>query len=117
MQRLMTSRFDPRYPDPQNPSPVVVHSPSATAKKGTEAVLAAVEQLRATYRFEFKLICGVPHREALALVRECDVFLDQFVLGDHGAAAVEAMALGKPTVCYVKPSLAPMVPPACPLVQ
>ena len=115
--RLALGQFEPRYPDPNNGLPLVVHAPSQVAVKGTSAVLAAIEKLRATHRFEFRLIQSMPHRAALDLVRQCDVFLDQFVGGDHGAAALEAMALGKPTLCYIKPSLEATFPPDCPLVN
>jgi glycosyltransferase involved in cell wall biosynthesis len=94
-----------RYPDPNNALPLVIHAPTQVVVKGTSAVLAAIEKLRATHRFEFRLIQSMPHRAALDLVRQCDVFLDQFVVGDRGAAALEAMAFGKPTVCYIKPAL------------
>jgi len=51
------------------------------------------------------LIDGVPYSQALGIVRGYDIFLDQFVIGDgYGIAAIEAMALGKPVVCHIKPS-------------
>ena len=31
----------------------------------------------------------------------CSVFIDQLYLGAHGVAAIEAMAMGKPTMCYI----------------
>jgi glycosyltransferase involved in cell wall biosynthesis len=46
-----------------------------------------------------------------------EVFLDQFVLGDFGSASLEAMALGKPAVCYIKPTLAAQYPPDLPIVK
>jgi glycosyltransferase involved in cell wall biosynthesis len=41
----------------------------------------------------------------LELVAQCDLFLDQFTIGAEGLAAHEAMALGKPVLCYIKPSV------------
>lgn len=114
---LLLSEYEPRYPHPQNTRPLVVHSPSDKVKKGTDAVLRAVEELQKTHRFDFQLIHGMPRPEALAVVRQCDVFLDQFVLGAHGLAALEAMAFGKPAVCYIKPSLLPKYPPDLPIVN
>jgi glycosyltransferase involved in cell wall biosynthesis len=103
---LFLQDFLPSYPSPLNPRPLVVHSPSRPEIKGTEAVLAAVEQVKARLDFDFRLVHNVPHSEALEILRGCDVFLDQFVIGSFGTAALEAMALGKPAVCYLKPSVA-----------
>ena len=115
--RVILSDFEPRYPDPRQTVPLVVHSSSHKTRKGTDAVLRAVEELRKTYRFEFKLIHGVTRREAMQYVRRCDVFLDQFVFGAYGVAAVEAMALGKPVVGYIKPTLAARCPADLPIVN
>ncbi|MEM4202665.1 MAG: glycosyltransferase [Candidatus Methanomethylicaceae archaeon] len=115
--RLILSEFEPKYPDPTLCKPVVVHTPSRLMAKGTPSVLRAIEQLKAQYDFEFKIIHGVPHDEALAMVRDCDIMLDQFVSGSFGVAALEAMALGKPVVCYIKPSLIPQLPSDCPIVN
>lgn len=109
-QRLMLSDYTPTFPDVRTKIPLLVHSPSAPITKGTAAVLKAVEALRSRCDFEFKLIQGVPRAEALELMTSADIFLDQFVLGDRGMAALEAMALGKPVVCYIKPSLEPLYP-------
>jgi hypothetical protein len=104
-QRFVLSDYAAAYPDVHNDVPLIVHSPSAPVAKGTKAVLSAIEILKKNYRFEFQLIQGMPRAEALKWMQQADIFLDQFVLGDRGMAALEAMALGKPVVCYIKPSL------------
>ena len=43
--------------------------------------------------------------------------MDQVVGGSHGLATLEAMAFGKPVVCYIKPSLVPKFPPELPIVN
>lgn len=114
---LILSEFAPKYPDPTRSRRVVAHVPSRLMVKGTPSVLRAVEQLKAQYNFEFKLIHGVPHADALSMIRDCDIVLDQFVIGSFGTVALEAMALGKPVVCYIKPSLIPQLPSDCPIVN
>lgn len=84
---------------------VVAHAPSRTDIKGTDAVLEAARSLESEFDFEFDLIHGVPRAQAMARISRSDVFIDQLVLGDYGMAAIEAMAMGVPVVCYVKPSL------------
>ena len=52
------------------------------------------------------------------MIRDCDIFLDQFLLGTtYGLAAVEAMALGKPVVCYLMPSSLNEFPQGLPVVN
>jgi glycosyltransferase involved in cell wall biosynthesis len=114
----MLSDYEPAYPASDVAEPLVVHAPSHVARKGTDAVLRAVEQLRRRgRRFRFELVDGRPRDEALAIVRRCDVFLDQFVAGAHGLAAVEAMALGKPCVAFILPELLEAYPDELPIVN
>jgi len=115
-QRVLIREYEVAYPDPGGKRPLVLHMPSNKIWKGTDAVIRAVEQLRPSYDFEFRLVHGVKRSEALQILRSCDVFLDQFVGGGHGLAALESMAFGKPTVCYIMPSLVPLYPPDLPIV-
>ena len=116
-QRVMISDCEPNYPDPDKSRPLIVHAPSRPAIKGTGFVLKAIDSLKDSYDFDFKLIHNVPHGEALDMMRNCDIMLDQFVCGGHGLAALEAMALGKPTFCYIKPSLVSLYPSDLPIVN
>ena len=63
------------------------------------------------------MIHGVEHSKVLEIVRDCDIMLDQFVLGAHGVAALEAMAFGKPTLCYIKPSFVGRYPNDLPIIN
>jgi len=116
-QRLVVSDYVPVYPAKDETQPLVVHSPSAPFTKGTAAVLRAIEKLKPVRSFRFELVQGVPRHEALARIQRADIFLDQFVLGDRGMAALEAMALGKPVICYIKPSLVSQYPADTPIVN
>ncbi len=116
-QRLILSDFELVFPRADRTRPLIVHSPTARVTKGTQAVLDAVEKLKSKLDFDFRLITGMPRQQALQLVRQADIFLDQFVLGDRGFAALEAMAFGKPVICYIKPSLAQAYPRELPIVN
>jgi glycosyltransferase involved in cell wall biosynthesis len=109
--------FEPHYPDPDNARPLVVHTSSHLGVKGTPAVLAAVEQLKKTHSFEFKLLHNVSYAETRNMMQRCDILVDQIVLGDYANAASEGMAYGKPVICYVLPSAAKGYPPELPLVN
>jgi glycosyltransferase involved in cell wall biosynthesis len=81
--------------------PLVVHAPSNRSKKGTEDVIAACALLPV----ELDLVEGVPHDEARERYARADIVIDQLVAGWHGIFALEAMALGKPVVAYLKPDV------------
>jgi len=88
-------------PPSDSPRPVVVHAPSNRQKKGTAQVVAALERLPV----ELDIVEGVPHEEARARYARADIVVDQLNAGWHGVFALEAMALGKPVVTYLKPDV------------
>jgi len=81
--------------------PLVVHAPSQRAKKGTEHVIAACAQLPV----DLDVVEGVPHDQARERYARADIVVDQLYAGWHGIFALEAMALGKPVVAYLKPDV------------
>lgn len=81
----------------------IVHAPSDGAIKGTPAILAALESLRYKYDFELTLVENMPHEEAMKMYRRADLVIDQVLLGWYGGFAVEAMSMGKPVLCYLRP--------------
>lgn len=115
--RIYLPDYTPAFPDPNKADPLVVHSPTAPIIKGTAAVLAAAQQVAESSRFELAIVENKTHSESEAMIKSCDIFLDQFVLGGLGVAALEAMAFGKPVVCYIKPSLVSAYPSDLPIVN
>lgn len=116
-QRINLAEYQPIYPDSQTSKPLIIHSPTAPIFKGTIAVQNAIQELERTHTFEFKLVQNMPHNQAKKLMQKCDIFIDQFVGGAHGLASLEAMAYGKPVVCYIKPSMVNQYPPELPIVN
>ena len=84
-------------PPPENERVRIAHAPSNRAKKGTDAVVAACEQLPV----DLDLIEGVKHDEARRRYAEADVIVDQLVVGWYGLFAIESMATGRPVVTYL----------------
>ena len=82
--------------------PRIVHAPSDGAIKGTPAILAALEELRRDREFELLLVRNMTHAEAMQLYRTADLVIDQVLAGWYGGFAVEAMAMGKPVLCYLR---------------
>ena len=114
--RLLPEQFPARL-GTRARRPVVAHAPSAKGAKGTDAVLRCVERLRERFEFDFVLLHGLPREQSLAAVADCDVFLDQFVIGEYGMASIEAMAYGKPVVCYLRPDVIARSPGSIPIVN
>lgn len=89
-----------------NAVPVIVHAPSRRGVKGTRDVLAALDGLRAEgVQFELRLVENVTNEEAKAIYRGADIIVDQLRIGWYGVLAVEAFALGKPVVAYIRDDL------------
>jgi len=114
--RIIPSEFSLKYPSASKQRPVVVHVPSRLMLKGTPSVLQTIEHLKKQYNFDFKLIHNVSHAKAVQMVRDCDIMLDQFVIGGFGVASLEAMAMGKPVICYISPNRKGL-PSDCPIVN
>jgi len=81
--------------------PLVVHAPSDRQKKGTQYVIDACAQLPV----ELDIVENLPHEQARERYRAADIVVDQLNAGWHGVFALEAMALGKPVVLYLKPDV------------
>jgi hypothetical protein len=86
-------------------SPLVIHAPSHRNAKGTRHILDAVKRLHADgLKFDFRLVEGLTQLEARKLYEKADLVIDQLLAGWYGGFAVEAMALEKPVICYLRHS-------------
>jgi hypothetical protein len=98
---------DPReiqaVPTPDGPELVVAHAPTDRQVKGTSHVEEAVAELqREGLSVRLDLIEGVTRDEVMRRVAEADIIVDQVLIGWYGAFAVEAMALGRPVLAYIR---------------
>lgn len=95
-----------------NKRPVLLHAPSHRGAKGTKYILDAVDRLKSDgVSFDFKLVENLSNEEALKLYKKADLIVDQLLAGWYGGFAVEAMALGKPVICYLREDDLRFVPP------
>ncbi len=112
------NQFKPQYPPMKNAFPLVVHAPTKRNLKGTESIIEAVNQLKNTdLSFDFKLIEGMDHQETMKLLSAADIVIDQLRIGSYGYLSSEAMALGKPVICYIREDLKEKYPPELPIVH
>ena len=105
-----TREWVPHYGEPRA-RPRVLHAPSHRGVKGTRFLLEAAKRLKNEgVPFDLELIENLPHAEVQQRYRKADLVVDQLLLGWYGGFAVEAMALGKPVITYLRTSDLPNVP-------
>lgn len=97
-------RYRAVYPNPTTGTPVrIVHAPNHRHFKGTDFLLRAVNELKAEgVPVELRLVERIPNQEALDVYRTADIIFDQCLIGYHGYFANEAMAMGKPVICFIR---------------
>ncbi len=89
----------------KNEKITILHAPSNNVLKGTEFLLNVCEELKRKYndRFELRLIQKMPHEEALTHYPGRGPAVDQINMA-FGLFALEAMYLGRPTICSLQTS-------------
>lgn len=84
----------------------VLHAPNHRHQKGTNSIINAIAKLKAEgYEIELELVEKVSHEVLMQKVRECDIVVDQLVIGWYAMFALEAMAINKPVICYLRDDL------------
>lgn len=102
---------------PRGAPKLVVHAPTNRLIKGTRYVERAFEALRPRFpAVRFVIAEALPWRDLATLLGEADVVVDQVFMGWYGMVAVEAMALGKPVLCFIRDDFEPRLH-ACPIVR
>lgn len=105
-----TAKWQP-VPEVEDGVVTVVHAPNHRHYKGTRFLGAAIEQLQAEgLPVELVLVEGMTNDEAREVFSRADVVADQFLLGAYGLFSLEAMALGKPVLCYLNDRFRPFHP-------
>jgi hypothetical protein len=113
-------KYAPYYPDSHGTGPIhIVHAPNHRAFKGTRFLLDAVEKLRAEgFPITLTIVERIPNDRALEIYRTADIIFDQCMVGFHGYLTLEAMAMGKPVMCFIrKPQQYLLHPEECPIVN
>lgn len=84
--------------------PVVAHAPSGP-QKGSHHIDPVLRELDEQGVITYRRVEKVPHREMPRVYGTADVVIDQFGVADYGAAACEAMSLGRLVVSHVSPAV------------
>jgi glycosyltransferase involved in cell wall biosynthesis len=87
----------------------IAHAPSSPQLKGTHFVRAAVAELAAAGQpVELLELSSMAHNDVLKALAASDIVVDQLLIGAYGVVTIEALALGKPTICYIRDDLRPI---------
>lgn len=96
----------------------IAHVPNHTHFKGTVYLEEVVKRLCAEgYEIELLRAQGVTNEQVLNIYAQADIVADQFIAGFHGYAALEAMSLGKPVLCYLRNTDMMLDPVTCPIIN
>ncbi len=72
--------------------------------KGSPFVSEAVQRLKSEgYPVEYFYVHDIPSRDMRYYQLQADIVVDQLIYGWWGSTAIESLALGKPTVCFLWP--------------
>ena len=95
--------WKPCFTQSENRPLRIGHAPSHRGVKGTDYLLRALDNLKADgYQFELVMVENMSNVEARRCYETIDVLVDQLFAGWYGGVAVEAMALGKPVLVYIR---------------
>jgi glycosyltransferase involved in cell wall biosynthesis len=84
----------------------ILHAPNHAMIKGTDSLISAIDLLKCEgLDLELILLQGVPNTEIRKAIEDADLVADQFVIGWYGMFAIEAMAMEKPVLCYLREDL------------
>ncbi|MDF1507112.1 glycosyltransferase family 4 protein [Robertmurraya sp. DFI.2.37] len=114
---LDVNQIQPAYPEAKQ-APLVVHAPTRRDLKGTDHIVKAVNQLkREGYHFHFQLIEGMTYEQTKELLAQADIVIDQLRIGAYGYVSTEAMAFGKPVICYLRRDVMKKYPSGLPIIN
>jgi glycosyltransferase involved in cell wall biosynthesis len=84
----------------------IIHAPNHQNIKGSNFLIGAVEELiKEGYQIDFELLEKIPNEKLKEKISNCDILLDQLIVGWYAMTAIEAMAFGKPVLCYLREDL------------
>ncbi|MBN2452719.1 MAG: glycosyltransferase family 4 protein [Candidatus Omnitrophica bacterium] len=87
-------------------------------QKGTRFIKKAVEELKGEgYNIEFIFVDNVPYEAMKYYYQQADIVVVQLLMGTYSGVSVEAMAMGKPVVCYLNKDALRLLPKDNPIVN
>lgn len=109
--------FQVSYPSVENNNPLIIHAPTNRAFKGSDFVEEAVNKIQGKGEFTYQILEKMSHEKALELYSNADIIIDQLLCGTYGMLSVEAMAMGKPVIAFIRDDVREKFPDDLPIVQ
>ncbi|MBS4206299.1 glycosyltransferase family protein [Lederbergia citrea] len=109
--------FRMSFPNVTNDNPLIVHAPTNRKFKGSYYVERAIKKIQNKARFTYKIIEKMSHQKAVSEYLKADIIVDQLLCGTYGMFSVEAMAMGKPVVAFIREDVREKFPADLPIVQ
>ena len=87
-------------------------------QKGTKFIEQSIEELkREGYKIDYVFIQDVPYECIKYYYQQTDIVAVQLLMGTYGGVSVEAMAMGKPIICYLNKDAQRLLPKDNPIVN
>lgn len=81
----------------------ILHAPTHRGIKGTTYLEKAVKRLKSEgWNVELKICEGISHKELMDEYKKCDFYVVSLLGGWYGTAAIEAMAVGRGVVGFLR---------------
>lgn len=97
---------------------IIAHAPTNRLIKGTQYIVDCIDRLKSKgLKIDLMLIENMNHENALRKYKEADIAIDQLLIGSYGLVAAELMALGIPTITYIRDDLLNKYPTVPPLIN
>lgn len=101
----------PKPSAPRGTRPRICHAPMRQDVRGRDAIAGALDALRRQgLDFEFVSLEGLAGDALRGALADADIVIDQLVVGWYGPVAVDAMALGKAVVAFIRDDLVRELP-------
>lgn len=95
----------------------IVHAPTNRYVKGSDYIEDAIEEIQKEYPVEYVRVENMKQSDAFEIYKNADIIVDQIRIGTYGVFAIEGMALGKPVITYIMPSMIKLLPEDLPIVS
>jgi hypothetical protein len=82
---------------------VIVHGSTDRNFKGSSFITEAIFRLiNEGFPIEYKLVEKATHKEMREHYVNCHIYVDQILAGWYGTAAIEAMAISRPVISFIR---------------
>ena len=116
-QAVNLKNYNPYYPAKNLDKVRIVHAPTSKSFKGTKHVNSVIKKISEIHDIDYVEVHGFSHSKARKIYESADLIIDQLIWGVHGVFSVEAMALGKPVICFIRDDLRKSYPKELPIIS